>query len=497
MAPIWVPEDRPPTNEEKAAIKKLALHFKGELDARRSQGTFHECLFGEVALTRVFRGNDADDEMSRKWLKRCLEKVKSHQLDSLIKEMSAKLDRTGTGTPLDKDLPGHEDVKEFVRAMFTAPELTPNGDLVNYISFVHFDMWKLMQELDWETWVSYVKGATLMRMIECERQSRKQHGRMVRVVTIMDVAGLSFSKLNCPAFHWKHSRDLASLQESVSAEIFGPVYVLNCPSRVQTLIQIFTKMLPARFSRKINLVEGDGLDDDEFVKLVGGRGQLKHMLALREALFNDGIRPKPIQRDITLTIGRGQDLVRSIDVQAGQRIDWEFQVKPGRDVQLGESDIQFSVSAYWTSEADPATYHRQVRKQLGAENSRTAIAENLCQRRIRVSDGRVSGGKTAASPGVIWLRWSNTHSRFRGKTLRLKITTEVVEEKDKPAQLASPNGDSSKSQVAALAVARQPSNVSNGGRSSSGQALQPRQASSKAPPLGEAKQSWACCMVRA
>lgn len=471
--------DTLPTAQEKETIQRLRKELDQEIQCRRRSNLEHDCLFGDVALARVLRGNDNDFGMSVKWLKRCVEKVRTSNLDTMIKDMSTALDKSATSTPLDSMLPHHAECKDFVRALFSAPEHTPRGDLVNYISFAHFDMWAIMSELEWSHWVKYMQGATILRMLECERESRKQK-RMVRVITIMDVGGLYLSKLNCPPFHWKHNRDLASFQESIAAEIFGPVYILNAPSMVQSLIRTVIRMIPKRFAKKVRLVEGDGTDNPEFIKLVGGLGQLKQMLALREAMFTDGVRIRPLSA--TRGIARGEAFVHSVDVQPGDRLSWEFHVKPGFD-SLGESDLRFSAWAFHTDDGAAADYHRHVAERLNGKKKDDFKEWLVKEKRIRVSDGKIHGGYTAARPGVIWLRWSNLHSKCRGKVLRFKVTTEVVEEERKPEQLAQKNG-SPKSKAKEPVAPPGALIPQNGSRS--------RQAPAEKGP----QPAWACCTAR-
>lgn len=355
-------------------------------------------------MLRVLRGNDNELEKSAVWLARCLQKVADCDLDDMVFAMSKSLDECSTVTPLDAMLPYHSEIKEFVGAIFTAQKLTPAGDLVNYISFARFDMWKLTKCVEWQHWVKYMHGATIMRMVECDRQSRLQ-GRLVRVVTIIDVAECTLGMFNCMKFHRDHSRDLGSFQESVAAEIFGQVVVLNAPWVLKKLVAGLMHFLPERFRQKLKLVNGDGTDDPDFIRLVGGDAQLRQLLAVRESIFQTG--PRGMRPELQMIPRRGV-FVHSLDVLPGQQLLWEFEVLPGHgDGLLGASDAAFSADALWT---DMAGAKRLVE---------SAPLEAL--RRVSVAHGKVRGSFEVARPGVIFLRWSNAHGPLRRKTVRFAV----------------------------------------------------------------------------
>merc|ERR1719161_46901 len=143
--------------------------------------------------------------------------------------------------------------------VFTAKELTPAGDVVNYISLAQFSKSAVLA--GWWKFARYMHGATALRMVECDQLSRKQ-GRMVKVVTLVDLQGCTVSGLV-----WLLVSDIARFQEQVAADLFGTVFVLNA-SRLLALL--FGMIVPVRLRQRVRVICGDGLLDADFVQSVGG-----------------------------------------------------------------------------------------------------------------------------------------------------------------------------------------------------------------------------------
>merc|ERR1719343_1165839 len=176
-------------------------------------------------------------------------------------------------------------------------------------------------------------------------------------------------------------------------------------------------MLPQRFSRKLKIMKGDGVDDPAFARLVGGEGQLKQLLRLREGLFS-GDAGKVTKKRGARAVAPGEVFVHSLDIRPGERVTWDFAVLRGwADSQLGESDVRFRVDAFWNP-VEASTHHRQVFESLQAGSGRECLRS---EERIGSSRGRVQGGHTASRSGVVWLRWSNAHSRLRSKVVRFDV----------------------------------------------------------------------------
>lgn len=412
------------TPQEEVVLSHIRRRFTRELAKRHAEGRDYPCFFGQFALARVLRGNDGDLDAAVAWLHDFLAKAKGWNLDALVSEMTAKLDASPNGVPADTMLPYAREVAIYIRAIFTAPDPTPDGGPVNYIPLARFNKRAIYSNMEWSHFVRYMHGATVLRVIECDRLSVASN-RAVQVVTVIDLAGCGITDLVCPKFDLAYSRDISSFQTQVAAEIFGPVYILNTPRFVMDLYWVLFRLLPERFRRKIHLVQGTGLEDPDFVHLVGGEGQLRRMLAFRSEMSTEAVAA-PASRSEE-SIARRRSFSYSVDVLPGQRIRWSFEVlrAPG-DALLGDSDLSFSVRGLWTAKPDeadkPSPPGAEERHRSLIELLRRARPEGLVnKRRVPASKGKVTGSHLVTSPGVVTLTWSNGHSLARGKVVRYTV----------------------------------------------------------------------------
>lgn len=412
------------TPAEEKLVNKLRRSLCRQLLERQQSGREHSCLFGQFALTRALRGNDGDSIATLHWMRVLLDKAPAWDLDKLVSEMHRRLDASPDGKPLDTMLPHAGEVSRYIRAIFTAPETTPDGDPVNYIPLVLFDKRAIYTKMKWHHFVRYMHGATVLRIIECERLTVVQK-RAVKVVTVIDLAGCGFSELVCPKFDLAYSRDVASFQTEVAAEIFGPIYVLNTPKFVMDLYWVLFRVLPERFRKKMRLVQGNGLEDPDFVRLVGGEAQLRALLAFREEVqAGEAAEDAPTCEEVR--IARRGCCEVSLDVREGQRVRWSFEVLPGAgDALLGVSDVLFGVRGLWTGESKEAPEAPEERYQRLFRLLREARPEVvLAQSRVAASAGKVSGSCLADRPGVVTLAWGNGHSLARSKAVRYEVKVE-------------------------------------------------------------------------
>lgn len=445
MSPLEALEDHLATPQEAQLIRRLRSHVTCELATRRAQGRCHDCLFGDFALLRVLRGNDGNLVAAHAWLQRCIGKVDECNLDELVMAMAAELDDASSGMPSDSMLPYQGEVNRYMRALFTAPKQTPRGDVVNYFPLCRFDKRALLENLEWSHFVRYMQGATILRMVECDRLTRQQ-GRIVKVVTLVDMAECTLATLSCPRFDLAYARDVGHFQESVAAEVFGTIYVLNTPGFVIRLFGVFSSFLPERFRQKLHLIRGNGFEDDDFVQLVGGPEQLREMLALRSVFSNVNPQSEDGLTDLHLAqkqyVMSGREFTYSMAILPGQHVRWAFRLLAGSaDRLLGESDIQFAATVFWTATeaAGPLQIHPYSHKMLLNRMLNRSQEALVKPEMVTVSQGEVKGELTACRPGVLFLRWSNRHSYLRGKLLRFQFEVVNSTEESIAAPVCSPS----------------------------------------------------------
>mmetsp|Transcript_66079 Transcript_66079/g.138015 ORF Transcript_66079/g.138015 Transcript_66079/m.138015 type:complete len:173 (-) Transcript_66079:59-577(-) len=129
-------------------------------------------------------------------------------------------------------------------------------------------------------------------------------------------------------------------------------------------------------------------------------------------------------RNKRVSIKRGEAFVHSVDLQAGQSVEWDFTVNSGPlDSILGESNIEFTACAFWlapegiTSVKELPDFSRQVEKRL-----RSIGFEDVERRQlVGAKAGKVKGKFQSPRPGILWLRWTNEHSAVRAKSLMISV----------------------------------------------------------------------------
>lgn len=275
--------DELPGEEEKEQISKLRSAYQEEFAKREAEGRDHSCFFSELALARVLRGNDGDLEQAKKWYGTFLEKATLYNVDDMIADLSKKLDESGSDLYSTAILPHYEEVEPFFNITLSAPELTPKGDVVQYVPMVDFDKRGIVEEVNWNHWVEFNRSIFILRCLQCDRLSRKQ-GRMVRCYTIADVQDCSMDTMFYGPFDRDHEDDCNRFVREIAAEIMGPLYVVNPSWKISSLYSIVSRFAPAKFAKKIQFQRGDTFSDPEFLSLFGGREQLEKLYATRKGL---------------------------------------------------------------------------------------------------------------------------------------------------------------------------------------------------------------------
>mmetsp|Transcript_44991 Transcript_44991/g.101241 ORF Transcript_44991/g.101241 Transcript_44991/m.101241 type:complete len:774 (-) Transcript_44991:75-2396(-) len=416
--------DTLPTNEEKELIAKLRHRFQDEFKRREDEGRAWSCFFGDIALTRVLRGNDGFLVPATQWFERFLKAYEKYKVDELVVEMTKKLDEGGGEFGHVSMLPYHDEIKECFRYTFTAPRLSPNGDLVSYMPLGDFDRAGVAKKINWSHWVRHVHGTAVLRCIELDRQSQRQ-GRMVRFMTIMDVEGSGIGITGMPSvpeFDVRHKLEAEPFAADIAAEILAANYVVSAPWLTVKAFTWFRALVPEKMTKKMHMLEGDGLWDPEFMELAGGQAQAQQLYSTKVGLVAGSVDKSSGVQDIAA----GGIFHKSRDVHAGQRVKWRFTVQQGSaDSLLGVSYLEFSVSASWFPDFKLPTEGNNVqddmRSQSDPKDSTSPTLEDLEPPEKVYSGRQISGSYDSTRSGVVSLRWSNAHSRMRAKSIDFSV----------------------------------------------------------------------------
>eukprot|EP00931_Biecheleriopsis_adriatica_P032725 TRINITY_DN19059_c0_g1_i1.p1 TRINITY_DN19059_c0_g1~~TRINITY_DN19059_c0_g1_i1.p1 ORF type:complete len:432 (+),score=89.38 TRINITY_DN19059_c0_g1_i1:25-1320(+) len=403
--------DSPPTADELRLLGQLREMFAEDLSLREAKGLNTPCIFGDFALTRVLRGCMGDLDKAATWLRRLFDNMEQFELDGLIDSMCKKLDEHPE-LPLGHAcmLPNYDELKTYLNEIYHFPKLASSGDPINYFAFCDVDSQGILDNIEWDHFVQYHRAATVLRMIVLDRLSREQN-RMVKTIWIGDLKGSSIRTFHNPEFQKHFDKDIAAFQQTVAAEVLRKIYALNGPWWAVQLWQMFQRLIPEGMKRKIQLLEGGGMEDPAFTSLLGGRATLQQMLLSRKGLVGGEVEAPSGE----VEVARRSVFEYCVDASEHQHISWRFYLVGGMsDALLGEPDIKFSVEALWFVDGEEGDAAEARQSGLDKEE---LVPEEV----ISISMGTAQGSCKIPRRGIVSLRWSNLHSVVRAKTLNYAV----------------------------------------------------------------------------
>lgn len=319
------------SSEELELIGKLRSEFEAEFKRREAEGLDHPCLFGEIALLRVLRGNDGDLEKSIAWFRSFLEGVQTYEVDALVRNMTARLDESGSDFGHVSMLPHYEVVEKCFRVVVTAPQLSQKGDVVQYIPAVDFDKQGIVEEMDWKHWVEFMRSLMVLQCIVCDRQSRLQK-RVVRLAVLVDVYDSPLDKLGYGPYDRDHNQDIDKFVKEILAELVDKVYVVNASWRMSTVFNLLSRFVPEKFTKKVQVQSDNGTVDTAFAELMGGQEQLEALYATRVGLTlqrepREDLAesdPWPTERELEIVAMLRDDFKEELDKRKEDGRDYPF-----------------------------------------------------------------------------------------------------------------------------------------------------------------------------
>eukprot|EP00747_Dinoflagellata_sp_TGD_P051232 gnl/TRDRNA2_/TRDRNA2_147223_c0_seq1.p1 gnl/TRDRNA2_/TRDRNA2_147223_c0~~gnl/TRDRNA2_/TRDRNA2_147223_c0_seq1.p1 ORF type:complete len:721 (+),score=105.47 gnl/TRDRNA2_/TRDRNA2_147223_c0_seq1:14-2176(+) len=396
-----------PTEEELASVAMLRDEFAEEFEKRSAEGREHPCFFGDFALTRLLRGNDSCFSMARRWFREFLQACEIFGVDAMVEDVTKFINEAGGEGHYYRPnlIPHYDECFKYCRSVPFAPQLTPRGDLVNYIPLVDTRKQDILENVEWDHFVQYVRYGMVMRCILSDRLSRSQN-RLVKTVVIWDLYGTSLSQLKVQEFDEKFKESIEQFMTSVAIELLATNYVINVPWFVVRFYNWLKVFIPDRLSRKLHLMTGDGAHDVEFVQAIGGAAQLQYLLGTR--VGDHAAEEDESAGELIVKVGGTVEKLRG--VRAGEVISWTFKVVHGSAAALlGMPDVEFSVGACWLPSGDTATPEPVTAEAI------------LPPQRYSARVGTVEGSCKAERDGMVTLKWSNHYSYTRSKTIQYTI----------------------------------------------------------------------------
>ena len=123
-----------PEKDELELVAKLRAKFAQDLEQRAQGGRDWPCMFSDLALARVLRGNEGYFSESVNWFQSFLTKMMEFQVDDIVARMTAKLEESGLERGCTSMLPHAPEMEKHFRCVFSAPRLTPSGDVIWWLA---------------------------------------------------------------------------------------------------------------------------------------------------------------------------------------------------------------------------------------------------------------------------------------------------------------------------------------------------------------------------
>jgi len=403
--------------DESAQIAEIREQVAGELKVLAAKGWDFPHTTGDLFLLRVLRGNDWDVQKAADWYRTCLKLRQEYGLDLLHLKLEAE------DIPFRcSAMPNASKFAEYSTTIFDADVWKNlNGDLVIYDAFGDLDTRGLVRDLGWSGCKQFFITMLEKQLAVLDRMSRQQ-GRLVKVVRIMDLQGLSMWTYDKEALALLQ-RDIAPISAQAQCQVMRECFIINTPWLGLKLYGWLKWRLPERTQRVMHFIGKDYLEDENVQASISAEN-IDLLTAQRRTGNDDEAVGKP---GTDRLVRKGEVFEQTIEVSCGQTISWCFQLgsfsgdDPARrrglmgrilDTTLGEvTDVSFSVVAFWTDEQD------------SGPDSEPSVEELVSPESIDASAGRVTGSVTIANQGLLAVRWSNYHSWVRHKMLMHYLVT--------------------------------------------------------------------------
>eukprot|EP00747_Dinoflagellata_sp_TGD_P182981 gnl/TRDRNA2_/TRDRNA2_37577_c0_seq1.p1 gnl/TRDRNA2_/TRDRNA2_37577_c0~~gnl/TRDRNA2_/TRDRNA2_37577_c0_seq1.p1 ORF type:complete len:422 (+),score=97.56 gnl/TRDRNA2_/TRDRNA2_37577_c0_seq1:78-1343(+) len=383
-----------PEPEELEAVAKLREQFKTQLDERKAKGTYFEFYFGDVNMTRIYRGNDCNLEMAAKWLTRCLDTMDA-KADEWAKSAKEMVDsgKVVSGDVLVDFFGLNAETYKSLNFRYPAKR-AENGDFVWYVPTADFDKNALLKldEKGWENFADAWKRLSVYQTAVVDAESKKA-GRMVKYYVIFDLKHASISGLLNKQYDEKLDKTVSKFVEATAAEQLNQLLSINAPWWLTNMWAAVTKLLPEKLTAKIQVCKQE---DPELYKTIS-EDNIRELCATRIGRMA-GMTGEPSG---TVEVKAGADFEYALSVKQGQTISWKFTCG---------ADLRFGGFAYWTGE-----------EASGDTDEGTGAEIIVPQATVTAADGEVEGEIEMSSDGIVTLRWDSYDTLMGTKKLTYEV----------------------------------------------------------------------------
>ena len=366
---------------------------------------------GEYRMVRFLRGFNRDVDGAVKAVRNMLAIRKEYNMDE-IREKYGDCDVW--------DLEEHKDTKDLhTKVMQYMPihnvGFNEQGHLIQYHPLGDHNLKAFVKDVGLEDgeFLKYSVIAQSIRMKTMNDQTEKM-GSLCKLVVVIDFMGVGLSNVRYKPMREFQKQHMNRLQ-NIQANHSGRIFLINTPWWMKTFWKTIDKWIPENTKRKLFLLGKNYRD--ELLEVLSVH-TLQKLLELRQSDSSGNDKEGEVK------IPKGKEMEKVVLLKPGQTVKWTFDV-------ADKGGIDFSVSMYKREEGS-----------TGMEKQTLVDTE-----RFKVDDGEIEGdytldeeddsdadegkkGNNSSNDGMISLKWSNSFSWSRSKTINFKIEIEGEEDDD-------------------------------------------------------------------
>lgn len=341
----------------KAACEALLAELK---DDQAGAGSH---LFIRSRLQRFLQANAGSIPEAVAHFRRMLEWRSEHGMDKLRGQLQGL---PWSQESVSRTCPG------FMEMMSTdATEFSPEHHLLWVQRDGRLQIDRLMAIPDEQLFGAFHKVVEL-RQFHLDQWS-EQHNRLIKVVQVRDLSGLSITRILRDALVMKRLTNMLNLLNTSYPESLYKLVLLNMPGAFNLLWSAVSPLLNARIRSKVNFISGGPFDfPRELLALAGPRVLPALARAARE------------EKEDERQLGPGHSSFVCCEVPAGYATTWFFKVSPP------SATLRFSVLFV------------ELRSDDTMHLTEDVVAPSLVRQTVSGSFAPPKGGR-----GLLWLTWQN------------------------------------------------------------------------------------------
>ena len=401
------------TEGSKDELSELLAKYKSHIEILKSwtkdvlvddPDTESGTLYDDIWILRYVLSN-AKDPTSEKGLKQAENAIRRSILWRKENAATLKKIKGGGAVPFD------DFVKKYLSVFRSFGK---DGGPINFVSLKHSNPGGLMDTASFEQVEEYLVMTKEEDMIICDRETRRLR-KLVKMVSVIDMHDYGLFSGGSDRRFAKALGNSSNTSSDLYPQLLGMSIVCNTPTFITWLVRLMKLFLSDRTFSKVKFLTycGHGeppesgklsdfveVDDDQVPDFLNGSLDSSKLNLVRE-------NSEKVDEAVSITIpARTCNECRLVITEAGSMIAYLIAVK----------DRNVIVSAYLNNDDGEPIVLFEPRK-------------------VDASEGTLIGTWKAPLPGKLVIKFDNSYSRFRSKTVRYCI--KLVSDKDKEIEALS------------------------------------------------------------